>query len=155
MLCLPMTGAVFFDSFQAYHYEVQTGMLRRFSFSPLEQTQIIAAVNIHPGYNRKTMANDAALGLVDGPFQLNQWTVPACLPDPSFDPPVGSNCTVIGWGKEAEGASSTVDSLRQVEVPIAKCKSVKDDPNNVVCAGYLEGGRDACQGDSGGPLLCR
>jgi secreted trypsin-like serine protease len=71
----------------------------------------------------------------------------------------GATTTVVGWGTMSEGGYSTSNDLREVDVPIianSQCKSYSGYSritDNMICAGYAQGGKDSCQGDSGGPLF--
>jgi len=72
----------------------------------------------------------------------------------------GTLGTVIGWGALSEDGSAGLVSydLQQVELPIVseeECTSSMGRmiTENMLCAGFREGGKDACHGDSGGPLV--
>jgi secreted trypsin-like serine protease len=73
---------------------------------------------------------------------------------------VGVRATAMGWGSTSKYGSDYPDNLQQAEVPITS-NAVCNGPrsyhgmiqDNMLCAGYKEGGTDACVGDSGGPLV--
>ena len=97
-----MHRVVFFGilklSFSSNYYEVNLGMLRRSSYSPLTQTRPVVNVFIHPKFDINVVNDDLALLSVQIPFDLNQWTAPICLPPANYLPAIDTNCTTIGWG---------------------------------------------------------
>ncbi|XP_068943505.1 trypsin-like [Petaurus breviceps papuanus] len=71
----------------------------------------------------------------------------------------GTECLISGWGNTLSFGVDYPDVLKCLNAPIlsdADCKSSYPGriTGNMVCAGFLEGGKDSCQRDSGGPMVC-
>lgn len=72
------------------------------------------------------------------------------LPFPEAIDYTGATATVVGWGRTGEDKAVS-NELRKVNLPILsqeECDQAgyqkKRITENMFCAGYLEGGRDAC-----------
>lgn len=73
----------------------------------------------------------------------------------------GFEFTVMGWGNRNSDSFSAPDYpniLHEVNVPLYNREQCNLEYNssltdNMMCAGFEEGGKDSCQGDSGGPLV--
>ncbi|XP_062278088.1 trypsin-2-like isoform X2 [Scomber scombrus] len=121
-----------------------------------EQYMSVDAIYWHQSYDYQTLDFDIMLMRLVHPATLNQYVKPVALPKACAQP--GDMCTVSGWGN-IYSDSGEVHLLQCVEVPILSDKECDGSypgqiTDQMVCAGYLEGGKDSCQGDSGGPLVC-
>ncbi|XP_053680123.1 trypsin-1-like [Anopheles nili] len=119
-------------------------------------TRSIAKLTGHERFSLDTFNNDIALVKLHQPVDAGASFIPICLPSAgrTF---AGHAGTVVGWGKLGNGSLS--QGLQKAVVPIMSNMQCRRSnyrasriTDNMLCAGYAEGGRDACQGDSGGPL---
>eukprot|EP00064_Thunnus_orientalis_P001410 superscaffoldBa00000095_g1413 len=119
----------------------------------------IQRVITHPAFNGTSMDHDVALLELAVPAPTSYTIQSVCLPSPVHRFLKNAECYITGWGSMREGGSLT-NLLQKAAVNIidqADCQQSYGDilSPNMMCAGYMEGGRDTCLGDSGGPLTCR
>nr|XP_023413063.1 serine protease 27 [Loxodonta africana] len=131
----------------------------------------VKRVESNPLYQGMASSADVALVELEDAVTFTDYIIPVCLPDPSVVFKAGMNCSVTGWGSPSEqDRLPSPRVLQKLGVPIIdtlKCnwlyskdtdmnsdfqpQTIKDD---MLCAGFAEGKKDACKGDSGGPLVC-
>ena len=117
----------------------------------------------HHAYEPATFDNDIALLRLSSPLPLSS-TInvvdPLSASQESQLAATNTLATVTGWGTTSPGGNTSA-SLLQAQVPLltsSDCTTLSaysssQLSNNMICAGYMQGGKDACQGDSGGPLV--
>nr|XP_016851673.1 PREDICTED: serine protease 27 [Anolis carolinensis] len=150
-------------------YQVLLGVTQLSNPGPQACCLGVQQVIIHPMYAGHTTSGDIALVQLSRKVQYSYLILPICLPDASLKFPPGKVCWVTGWGNLRHSVNlPSPQTLQKVKVPIIdskKCaelyrKNMGDGLNpriiqdDMICAGYPEGRRDACKGDSGGPMVC-
>ncbi|GFS63980.1 plasma kallikrein [Trichonephila inaurata madagascariensis] len=131
------------------------------------QTFSVIEKKVHPSFTYKAAhpdRYDVAVLKLDRKAKFHDTVVPICLPKKDWDFE-GWKGIITGWGKTDTGLANRFGTrlLQKVDVPIIsneKCEDWHQDKgiditisNEMMCAGYEEGKKDACVGDSGGPLM--
>lgn len=92
------------------------------------------------------------------PAKITPQVYPICLSNRAQFR-AGKMCHIAGWGNEKVNgpvhgtlheAAIPVVTQQECNKPESYCGAINDD---LVCAGYEQGGKDTCEGDSGGNLM--
>ncbi len=153
-----LTAAHCVDVFSPSEVEVVLGR-RQLSSSEGERLAI-AQIFVHPNFNY----NPLSFGFdVDADLALIRLATPSVQqPAALYRGEVGveetryAGATVTGWGYTER--ADFPDILHEVDVPLVDHAACVENygqivTENMICAGYPKGQKDACYGDSGGPLV--
>jgi hypothetical protein len=123
-------------------------------FQRIAVSEIIMA----PGYNDFNLDSDFALLRLAGPADSD--LAPIQLVDDVALTAPGIEAVLSGWGDLTDGGGDYPNLLQEVELPLVDLAFANATPayagtltENMLPAGFEEGGKDSCYGDSGGPLI--
>ncbi len=145
--------------FEPSDIRIVAGETNRYKIENTEQILGVDAVFVHQDYSTRKKNHDIALLRLNKLAILNKFvtTVPLATQDRLSLTAPGQTATVTGWGMTSEGGRVSHE-LMEAAIPVVDNDTCQRSyggliTDNMLCAGYAEGGVDACQGDSGGPLV--
>ena len=117
----------------------------------------------HPdAWNPNSEDYDYALCFLSYPVFIDQTRVRLEINTDNNNPAPNEDLTVMGMGNIESGVGNPDDRLKDVIVPALdneKCNGrhyyMNAITDQMICAGFDDGGYDSCQGDSGGPIVKR
>ncbi|XP_008846641.1 coagulation factor VII [Nannospalax galili] len=128
-----------------------------------EQVRQVVQLIFPDKYIRGKIDHDIVLLRLHQPVVFTDYVVPLCLPERIFSENVLSRVRfsrVSGWGQLLDRGATALE-LMAIQVPrlmtqdcLEKSQRNPGTPvitENMFCAGYTDGSKDACKGDSGGP----
>lgn len=118
----------------------------------------VVSYTLHPQFDDGPNKNDVAIITLQKAVDLSKFA-PVVLAPSSLTLRDDDTVTVYGFGRQAYKDATQVKTLQTVDLPFISRDSCRDIYgsskvlDDMVCAGYTDGGKDACNGDSGGPLV--
>ncbi|XP_064480505.1 plasma kallikrein-like isoform X2 [Ornithodoros turicata] len=159
-----ITAAHCCDSLLASAYVALFGKQNLRHLEEAQEERYFDKVVMHEKYvvidNGAAAEYDYCLVRLSEPVNFTDYIGPVCLPEPEEDY-TNVTCTATGWGL-TENGGTTADILQKVDLPIltndecalAFAEHQLNITDDMICAGYKEGGKGTCNGDSGGPIVC-
>lgn len=107
-----------------------------------------AKVIRHPNYNANDLNNDIMLIKLSSPATINSRVATVSLPRSCAA--AGTQCLISGWGNTLSSGQNYPELLQCLNAPIlsdSTCRSAYpgEITSNMMCVGFLEGGKDSCQ----------
>ncbi|XP_038181387.1 serine protease 33-like [Arvicola amphibius] len=151
-------------------YTVMLGTISSYPtiYEPKELRAVAQCIKPSSYSEDEHSSGDIALVQLASSVSFNDYILPVCLPKLGDSLGPGTQCWVTGWGNTAANTRLPPPfTLQELEVPLIDAQTCNayyqensvssTEPvifEDMLCAGFVEGGKDACNGDSGGPLVC-
>ncbi|XP_056298851.1 transmembrane protease serine 9-like [Pseudoliparis swirei] len=152
-----LTASHCISSHQLHTTTVYLGRHSQSGLNLNEVSSTLEDIICHSSHNTITHNNDICLLKLSAPVEFTDYIQPVCLASTGSTFHSGVSSWVTGFGLTQYNASTGSDILQEVNLPIVgnnECECTYPGiTENMICAGFREGGKDACLGDSGGPMV--